>query len=248
MHQDGVLETFHRDDAAGAHLVVACHLHGAAARLPGIVQQIRAGGGHQGAAGQGQTECFGHDLHGGGSADEAAGAAAGTGVLLGPVELGLVNFPALEFGAVHAQLFQGEHLGPGVHGAARHHHRGDVHPQAAHQVGGHALVAAGQVDPGVEGGGARVDLDHIGDDLPAGQAVVDAVGALAFPVADVGAGIARAVAARLGDAPAHFLHQRGQVPAAGVAVASRALDDDLGLCQVFRLPAGADPQRVEFRG
>src|SRR5699024_9316982 len=80
--QDGVLKALEGDDAAGAHLVAAGHLDGAAAGLAGVGQQVGAGGRHQGAAGQGQTQGLGHDLHGGGGADEAAGPAAGAGVLL----------------------------------------------------------------------------------------------------------------------------------------------------------------------
>ena len=67
-------------------------------------------------------------------------------------------------------------------------------------------------------------------------------------VADVGAGVPCAEAAGLGDALAHLLHQNAEVPAAGVAVAGGALNDDLGLGQVLRLPAGANPQRVQFGG
>ena len=246
--QDGVLEAFQRHDAAGAHGVIPCHGHGPRARLAGIGQQVGTGGGHQRAARQRQTQRLGHDLHGGGRADEAARAAAGAGVLLGPVQPGLVDLAALEFGAVHAQLLQREHLRPGVHGAARHHHRGDVHPQQTHEVGGHALVAAGKVDARVEGRGPGVDLDHVGDHLAAGQAVIDAVGALALAVTDVGAVIACAVAARGFDAAADFLHQRPKVAAARGTVARGALDEDLGLDEVLRRPARAQTQRVQLGG
>ena len=246
MHQDGVLEAFHGDHAAGAHLFMTGHFHGALPCLAGIGQQVGAGGGHQSAAGQGKAQCFRHDLHGGSGTDEAAGAAAGAGILLGPVQFGLVDFAALKFGAVDAQLFQGEHFGTGIHGAARHHHRGNVHAEQAHQVGRHAFVAAGQIDACVKGSGVGVDFDHVGDDFTAGQAVVDAVRALAFAVADIGAVIPCAMAAGFGNAFANFLHQRAQVATAGMAVTCGALDDDLRLGKILRLPTGADPQRIKL--
>mgnify|MGYP000385246008 CR=1 FL=1 len=80
---------------------------------------------------QGQTQSLSHDLHGGGGADEAAGAAAGAGVLLGPVELCFVDLAALILCAVHTQLLQRQQLRACVHGAAGDHHRGDVHPGQA---------------------------------------------------------------------------------------------------------------------
>ena len=93
-----------------------------------------------------------------------------------------------------------------------------------------------------------MDLDHVGNDLTAGQAVVDAVGALALTVADIGTVIAGTVAARLRNALAHFFHQGLQVAAAGVAVTGCTFNENLRLGQVFRFPAGADPQGIQFRG
>lgn len=104
----------------------------------------------------------------------------------------------LKLGRIHAQLFQGEQTGAGGHGAPGDHHGGDVHPGQAHQVAGQALVAAGHIDAGVEGGGVGLNLDHVGDHLPACQGEVDAVGALALAVAHVGAEVPGAVAAGLG--------------------------------------------------
>ena len=72
-----------------------------------------------------------------------------------------------------------------------------------------------------------MDLDHVGDHLPAGQAVVDAVRSLALPVADVRAEVAGPVAAGLLNALSHFLHQYVQMAAAGVAVPVSALDHHL---------------------
>lgn len=114
-------------------------------------------------------------------------------------------------------------------------------------MGGHALVAAGDEHRPVEGGRAGVYLDHVGDHIPGGQGVVDAVVALGLAVADVCGDVPGAGAPRVPDAPADLLCQLQQVHTAGVAVAEGALDHDLGLGQVLRRPAGAQPQRVQLR-
>ena len=57
-----------------------------------------------------------------------------------------------------------------------------------------------------------------------------------------------AVAAGPGGALPGGLHQLVQVAGAGVAVAEGALNKNLGLAQVLRLPAGAQTEGVQFRG
>ena len=52
-----------------------------------------------------------------------------------------------------------------------------------------------------------MDFDHVSDDFPAGKAVIDAVGSLAFPIADVGTEIPCSMAAGLLHPFAHFLHK-----------------------------------------
>ena len=246
VHHDRVLDGVHGDDIAGPQPAQG-QLHGLDARLMGIAEQVGAVGGHQRAAGEGQPQGLRHDLHGGRCADEAARAAAGTGVLLGPAQAGFVDLAALVFGGVHAQLLQRQQFRPGAHGAAGHHHRRAVHPGQAHQGGGHALVAGGDEHPAVKGRGAGVNLNHARDHLTAGQAEVDAVGALAFPVADVRAVVARAEATGLSNALPGGLHQLIQMSAAGVAVAEGALDHDLRLGEILALPAGAQAKGIHFR-
>ena len=242
---DSVLEAVHRHDVAGAQALFG-EDDGLIAGPAGVLHQIGAGGRQQGAARQGQTQSLSHDLHGGGGADEAAGAAAGAGVLLGPVELCFVDLAALILCAVHTQLLQRQQLRACVHGAAGDHHRGDVHPGQAHEVRGHTLVAAGNIDAAVKGGRVGVDLDHVGDHLAAGEAEVDAVGTLTLAVADVGGKVPGAVAAGLGCALAGGVDQLVQMAAAGVAVAKGAFYDDLRLGKFIRRPAGTQTERVQL--
>src|SRR5699024_5979053 len=112
--QDGVFQAVHGHDVGGLEALLH-QLHRLLAGAVGVIRQVRGGGGQQGAAGQGQAHGLSHDLHGGGGADEAAGAAAGAGVLLGPVELVLIDFAPLVFGAVHTQLLQRQQVGTGAH-------------------------------------------------------------------------------------------------------------------------------------
>ena len=246
VHQDGVFEALPGDDVPRPHAFRPRQADRLRAGPAGVFQQVGAVGGQQGAAGQGQAQGLGQDLHGGSRADEAAGAASGAGAALGPVQLLPVDFPALVFRAVHAQLLQSQQVGAGGHGAARDDDRGNIQPRQAHQAAGQALVAAGDEHARVEGRGARLDLDHVGDHLPAGQGEVDAVVALAFAVAHVGAEIPRAVSAGFGRAAARLFHQPVQVAGAGVAVAEGALNKDLHLAQVLRFPSGTDAQGIEL--
>ena len=70
---------------------------------------------------------------------------------------------ALEQGDEVALLAGGQ--GTGQHGAAGDQHRGDVQAHHGHEHAGHALVAVGDEDQGVEGMGAGHDLDGVGDEL-----------------------------------------------------------------------------------
>ena len=92
-----------------------------------------------------------------------------------------------------------------------------------------------------------MDLDHVGDHLPACQGKIDAVRALALSVADIRAGVAGAEASGVEDALAHLFHQHGKMGAAGVGIARSAFDDDLGLGQILLLPSAAYAERIHFR-
>ncbi len=91
-----------------------------------------------------------------------------------------------------------------------------------------------------------MDLDHVGDGVAAGQRIVDAVVALGLAVADVGAKVARAVAADLGHACADLLDKLEEPRAAGVRIAGGGLDDDLRLAEVLDAPTGTQAQRVHL--
>ena len=256
MDHDGVLKGLHGDDVPGSQ-ALSGQLHNLGAGPVGRLLQVLAGGRHQGRAGEHQAQGLGHDLHGGGGAHEGTGAAGGTGVLLVPGELPGVDLPPLVLGGVDAHLLQGEqvlldvlHLltqGIGVHDAAGDHDGGHVHPADAHQVGGHALVAAGDEHAAVKGGGPGMDLDHVADGVPAGQGVVDAVVALGHTVTDVGGEVAGRLAAVVLHAGHRLLHQAQQMGTARVAVAEGALHHDLGLGQVLHRPAHAHAQGVLLR-
>ena len=89
-----------------------------------------------------------------------------------------------------------------------------------------------------------MNLDHIGDHLPACQTVIDTVRSLTLAVADIRTIISCAMPAGLLDAFPHFLHQQVQMPAARMAVAVSALDHHLHLRKILRLPSRSDPQRI----
>ena len=211
MHQNGVLKAFQRDDIGRPESLTG-KLHGPLAGCEGKGLKIRAGGGQKRASGQGETQGFRHDLHGGSGPDKRTGTAAGTGVFLCPAEPGFIDFTALILRGIHAQLLQGKEVGACAHHTAGNHDAGDVHPHHAHQAAGHALVAAGDIHGAVKGRGGFVDFDHAGNHFPAGQGIIDAVRALAFPVAHVRAEIPRAVAAGLGDTFSGCFHQPVQMP------------------------------------
>ena len=224
---DGVLKGLPGDDLVGGQALPG-QLDGLFSGLIGRFPQLLAGGGHQGAARQHQPQGLRHNLHGGRRAHEGARAAGGAGVLLVVGELLLGDFLPLEHGAVLADLFQGQQVRTRVHHAAADHDGGDVHPADPHEVGGHALVAAGDEDSAVKGGGVRVDFYHVGNHVPGGQRVVDAVVPLGLAVADVRCEVPGPGTPGVPDAPAGLLRQIQQMDAAGVAVSEGAFDDDLG--------------------
>ena len=92
-----------------------------------------------------------------------------------------------------------------------------------------------------------MNFNHIGNHFAAGQAVIDAVRALAFAIADIGAEIARAVTSGLGDTLARGGDELIQMAASGMAVAKGAFDQNLRLGKVLWFPACAQTQRVHFR-
>ncbi len=92
-----------------------------------------------------------------------------------------------------------------------------------------------------------MDLDHIGDHLPARQTVIDTVRPLALPIADIGTIVTCSITAGLLDTLPHFFYQKIQVSASRMTVTVSALDHHLYLRKVFRLPSRSDPQRIQFR-
>ncbi len=168
--------------------------------------------------------------------------------MLGPVQLVQADLAALILGGVHAELFQGEEVRPGSHGSSADDDGGNIDAGQADEVAGHALVAGGDEDTGVEGGCICLDLDHIGDHFTAREGKIDTVVALGLAVADIRAEISGAEAACLKDAPAGLLHEQVEMTRTRMAVTEGALDEDLDAVQILRLPAGADAERIHFRG
>ncbi len=242
---DQVLEGLAGDDVARAEIVLREPERLTTGRSSGF-SQVGASCGKKRRAGKRKAEGLGRDLHGRGRAHEGARAARGARVVLGEHKLLVADLAALVTGADGAELLQGKKVGARVHNAADDHDGRDVNAPEGHEVRGQPLIAAGHEDAGVERRGLSVDLDHVGDGIAARQRVVDAVVTLCLAVADIGAEVARAVAARLGDARADLLDELEETGAAGVRVAGRGLDDDLRLVEVLNAPAGAEAQGVHL--
>ena len=92
-----------------------------------------------------------------------------------------------------------------------------------------------------------MNFNHVGDHLPAGQAVIDSVRALALAVTDICRKIPGPVASGRLDPLSHFFHKDIQMSASRMAVTKGALDQHLHFSQILRLPARPDAQRVKFR-
>ena len=168
--------------------------------------------------------------------------------MLGPVQLVQADLAALILGGVHAELFQGEEVRPGSHGSSADDDGGNIDAGQADEVAGHALVAGGDEDAGVEGGCICLDLDHIGDHFTAREGIIDTVVALGLAVADIRAEISGAEAAGFKYTAAGFPDEPVQMAGSRMAVAEGALNEDLDPVKIFRLPAGADAERIHFRG
>ncbi len=224
-----------------------CQLHRQPSCLSCIVQKIRTGGGKQRASRERQAQRLRHDLHGRGRPDERARAAARAGVLLCPVELRFIDLPALISGAVHAQLLQRQKLRSGCHGPAGHHHRRYIDPGQSHEVAGHPLVAAGDINPCIKRRGVGLDLNHVGDHLPADQREIDPVIALALTVAHISSKISGPVASCFCNAFHGRVHKFVQMTGSRMAVTEGAFHEYLRLFQIFQLPAGAKAQRIQLR-
>ena len=245
MHENGVLKALSGDDVARTQALVS-QLHSQFTCTPGIFQQIRAGCRKQRAARQRQPQRLPHDLHCRSRADKAARATAGARIFLSPAQPCFVNFAALILSAVHAQLFKRKQLRASAHCTARHQHARNIDARHAHHIPRKPLIAACDEDASVKGRGIGLNLDHIRYNLAADQAVIDTVCTLAFTVAHIGAIVACAKSARLAYSRTNRIHQLIQVTAAGMAVAKRAFDKDLGLAQVFPLPASSNAKRIHL--
>ena len=259
---DGVLKALLRHDVLGGN-ALPDQLHQLLAGVVGGLLQLRGGGGHQGGARQHQTQCLGHDLHGGGGAHEGAGTAAGAGVMLIVVQLAVGDDAGLFPGVKLADLLQRQQLvdgagrvvdhilfrqGVSLHDAAGDHDGTHVLQAAdAHQHSGHGLVAAGDEHAAVVDAGVGLCFHQIHDGVPVGQRVVDAVMTLCDAVAHIGGKIAGSLAAVLVDRLHGLSDELIQMSAARVAVAEGAFHQDLGLGKVLDLPAHPHLQRVVFR-
>ena len=203
---DGVAEGGGRHDL-GRGDVLLHQFHDLPTGIAGVLQQVPHGGGHQSRAGQGQAQGLGHALHGGGGAQEGAGADGGAaGELVIPDLLLCDGVLALLAQGDVAGHQRGGHVGAGPHGAAGHEDGGDIHPGSCFQVGGDGFVAAGGQDDAVPGHCGGVDLHHVGDGLPGGQDHVHAVMALGAAVTDVSGIVFGRLAAALIHAVDRLLH------------------------------------------
>ena len=261
VHHDGVLKALLGHDILGGDALLD-QLHQLLAGIVGGLLQLRGGGGHQGGARQHQTQCFCHDLHGGGGAHKGAGTAAGAGIVLVVVQLAVGDdaglFPCVKL----ADLLQRQQLVDGAGGVVDHiffrqgvgfHHAAGDHDGAhvlqttdAHQHGGHGLVAAGDEHAAVIDAGVCLCFHQIHDGVTMGQRVVDAVMTLCDAVAHISGKIAGSLAAVVVDRLHGFLDELIQMGAAGVAVAEGAFHHDLGLGKILDLPAHTHFQRVIF--
>ena len=141
----------------------------------------------------------------------------------------LCDFASLVHGAVLSHVLQGQVIRPGFHDAAGHDNARDVQLSDSHQVPRKPLVAACDEHAAVKGRRTPVDLDHLADDVPGNQGVIDPVMALCHAVADVRDEISRALSVLLCNSLARFLHKLQKMGAAGMAVAKGALNQDAGL-------------------
>ena len=261
VHHDSVLKALLGHDVLGGDALLD-QFHQLLAGIVGGLLQLRGGGGHQGGARQHQTQCFCHDLHGGGGAHKGAGTAAGAGVVLVVVQLAVGDdaglFPCVKLADLlqRQQLVDGaggvvDHIllgqGVGFHDAAGDHDGAHVLQAAdAHQHGGHGLVAAGNEHTAVIDAGVCLCFHQIHDGVTMGQRVVDAVMTLCDAVAHISGKIAGSLAAVVVDRLHGFLDELIQMGAAGVAVAEGAFHHDLGLGKILDLPAHTHFQRVIF--
>ncbi len=92
-----------------------------------------------------------------------------------------------------------------------------------------------------------MDFNHIGYHLPAGQTVINAIRTLTFPVAHVCTEISGSKTSRLRNSFSDLFDKYIQMNTARMTVAVSALNDNLGFCQIFRLPACSYTQRVQLR-
>ena len=259
---DGVFKTLHGHDVFGSDALLH-QFHQLSARLTGCFGKLRRRRRHQGSARQHQAQGFGHDLHGGGGSHKGTGSAAWTGIVFVVFELLGGDHTCFFPGVVLADLFQRQQLVDRTgrilcHILLRQHVRfhdtaGDnngahlFEPSDAHQHGGHGLVAAGNEHAAVKAGGIGLRLHQIDDRVPVRQRVIDSVMSLGDPVAHVGRKIARGFAAALIDTLHSLLDKAVQMRGTRVAVAEGALHHNLGLVQVFDLPAHSHPERIHLR-
>ena len=231
VYDNGVAEGGLRHDLTGCDALFHQVHHGAAGSA-GAPQDVLLRGRGDGAAGQRQSQRFGHALHGGGGPHETARAHAGTAC-----ELVVADLPAADLVALHAQgdlsgLGGGDAVGAGAFAAAGDKNGGHVQPGGCLQVGGHGLVAGGAEDHAVPGIDGAVDLDEIAQRLPGGQDDVHPVVSLPAAVADVCGVEHGRMASPLINAQLCLIRQRLQVVASRMAVAPYVLHQDLRLGQI----------------
>ena len=154
--------------------------HDGLASLAGAVLSAGVDGGDGGVAGQGHAKGLDGGGHGVGGEHPRAGARPGTGTALQLFQL-LVGHRPPGVGAhrlEHVLNIDVAALEPAGHDApAIHEDGGDVQTGGGHQGPGQVLVAAGYGDQAVEALPEGHHLDGVGDDLPADQGGLHALGA-----------------------------------------------------------------------
>ena len=186
VHGEGVAEGGGGEDVQWPD-IAGQKLHDLHAGLFGQRDAAGVNGGDRSVAGQAQAQRFGEAVHGVGGEHAGAGAAAGAGHPLQPIQIGFGHLAPADRAHGHEDV--GQVHGPTVQAAGQHGPAADddgrqVEPGGSHQHTGDDLVAVGDEHQGVEGVGLGDDLHRIGDELAAGQGVLHARVVHGQPVAD----------------------------------------------------------------
>ena len=196
---------------------------------------------------QRQPERLGQDLAGARAAHELAGATRRAGHALGALELLTRQLASVDSRPQAPHLIGSHEVGAVELRATRHVNGRQVAARNGHQVRRHGLVVAGDENHAVVRMAEGMNLDHRGHDVARHQRVAHAGVGLGDAVADIAHREDARLTTGLEDAVADLLDQRPEVKGAGMTHAVRAVDEDLGLGQVFLGPVHAQPQRVALK-